>query len=56
MLFHNGHLKMELVNNESIWAWDPNTDKDPDAKREWKCAKITREILDTEKAYQHHPI
>ncbi len=29
-------------------------DIDPDAKREWKCAKITREILDTEKTYQHH--
>ena len=29
-------------------------DMDPDAKREWKCAKITREILDTEKTYQHH--
>ena len=29
-------------------------DMDPDAKREWRRAKVTREILDTERTYQNH--
>ena len=31
-----------------------SSDMDPDAKREWRRAKVTREILDTERTYQNH--